>query len=429
MHFYVSNGSSSKGVNFDDFMMTSVTGKLRQINHYYPYGLPIADIDGNHNDYWIKYSGKEHQTSEYQERGINAKGLEMFDFHARFWEPQLARWTAPDPAMQFSNPYLGIGNNPVMYVDPDGEFVFIAAGFLVGAYIGGAMANDHLNPGKWDFQDANTWIGMGVGGAIGAFGGHALGAAKGKAAFFGKELGSAAAKTAGKKFFGSTVGGMTNSISNYDGADDFGLGTLADFGSGFFGAYKGAASGKMFEAIMAGGTSNVISQGIQNWGEEDYGFYQIGQSFVGGALSSITGAGFAGVKAKGIFAGNTKLGKYANSFLNYGSQSTAYDFAYTKQSTFLDRSFGDHLGMFVSGGFYGTLGANAFKGNWGSQTFGDVPIWWRGATAATAFATDYSISALIKGRSYGNFYKESSQRNKGGIFGMKYLSYFANLKF
>jgi RHS repeat-associated protein len=128
MHFYVSNGSSAKGVNFDNFMMTSVTGKTRQINHYYPYGLPIADIDGNYNDYLNKYTSKEHQTSEYQERGINAKGLEMFDFHARFWEPQLARWTSPDPAMQFSNPYLGIANNPVNYVDPDGKKAFLFFG-------------------------------------------------------------------------------------------------------------------------------------------------------------------------------------------------------------------------------------------------------------------------------------------------------------
>jgi hypothetical protein len=41
----------------------------------------------------------------------------------------------PYPAMQFSNPYLGIGNNPVMYVDPDGKIVFTSA-VIIGAMIG-----------------------------------------------------------------------------------------------------------------------------------------------------------------------------------------------------------------------------------------------------------------------------------------------------
>jgi len=135
MHTYVSNGSSNRGVSFNDFMMTAITGKTRQINHYYPYGLPIPEINEIRTDYLNKYTGKEHQTREYEERGLQAKGLEMFDFHARFWEPQLARWTSPDPAMQFSNPYLGIGNNPVMYVEPDGEFITWSinnGGFSIG---------------------------------------------------------------------------------------------------------------------------------------------------------------------------------------------------------------------------------------------------------------------------------------------------------
>ena len=124
MHIYVSNGSSNRGVSFDQFMVTIQKGKTRQFYDYYPYGLPIADIHENLNRYLNKYTAKEHQTGEYMSRGIDQRGLEMFDFHARFFDPQLARWHAPDPAMQFSNPYLGIGNNPVMYVDPDGEFVF-----------------------------------------------------------------------------------------------------------------------------------------------------------------------------------------------------------------------------------------------------------------------------------------------------------------
>jgi RHS repeat-associated protein len=141
MHIYVSNGSSVKGINFDNLYVTVLTGKTRQINHYYPYGLPIATIDGNHKKYLNKYTGKEHQTGEFPQFGVASRGIEMFDFDARFFDPQLARWVVPDPALQFSNPYLGIGNNPVMNVDPDGQFAWalpIIKAIAVGGAIGGA---------------------------------------------------------------------------------------------------------------------------------------------------------------------------------------------------------------------------------------------------------------------------------------------------
>ena len=54
-----------------------------------------------------------------------SSGLEMFDFHARFYDPQLGRWFVPHPAEQFANPYLAIANNPVMYTDPNGMFTNI----------------------------------------------------------------------------------------------------------------------------------------------------------------------------------------------------------------------------------------------------------------------------------------------------------------
>jgi hypothetical protein len=182
----------------------------------------------------------------------------------------------------------------------------------------------------------------------------------------------------------------------------------------------------MYKAFLAGGSANAVSQGAQNINNEDYGFYEMAQSFVGGGLSGMAGASYGGAKGTGIFAGETKLGKYANSFLRYGSQSTMYDFAYSSQSTFTGRSLGDHFGMFAAGGFYGTLGAESFKGKWGGIRASDTPKGWRALMGATAVATDYSIGALIKGRTYGNFYSGQSQKNKGGIFGLKYLAFSLN---
>lgn len=44
-------------------------------------------------------------------------------------------WFTPDPAEQFANPYLAMGNNPVVFIDPDGEFItwsFHKNGFSIG---------------------------------------------------------------------------------------------------------------------------------------------------------------------------------------------------------------------------------------------------------------------------------------------------------
>ncbi|MDH5380605.1 MAG: hypothetical protein OEW75_07130, partial [Cyclobacteriaceae bacterium] len=82
------------------------------------------------------YQGKEYRTED---------GLNLYDFHARQYDPALGRFLAVDPAGQFSNPYLGMGNNPVVGVDPDGKIVWmpviIAAAVFGSANLGIQMAN------------------------------------------------------------------------------------------------------------------------------------------------------------------------------------------------------------------------------------------------------------------------------------------------
>jgi len=43
-------------------------------------------------------------------------------FELRNWDGRLARWTTTDPYGQYWSPYLGMGNNPINAVDPDGGF-------------------------------------------------------------------------------------------------------------------------------------------------------------------------------------------------------------------------------------------------------------------------------------------------------------------
>jgi uncharacterized protein RhaS with RHS repeats len=59
------------------------------------------------------------------------------------------RWLVPDPAAQFANPYLAMGNNPLMGVDPDGRIVFgLIRGLLNSIFSGGL---EFWNAGKRDY--------------------------------------------------------------------------------------------------------------------------------------------------------------------------------------------------------------------------------------------------------------------------------------
>lgn len=45
-------------------------------------------------------------------------GMEAFQL--RLWDGRIGRWLSPDPYHELHSPYVGMGNNPVNLVDPDG---------------------------------------------------------------------------------------------------------------------------------------------------------------------------------------------------------------------------------------------------------------------------------------------------------------------
>jgi RHS repeat-associated protein len=44
-------------------------------------------------------------------------------FQLRLWDSRIGRWLTTDPAGEFHSPYLGMGNNPISNIDPDGGCV------------------------------------------------------------------------------------------------------------------------------------------------------------------------------------------------------------------------------------------------------------------------------------------------------------------
>lgn len=87
----------------------------------------------------------------------------------------------PDFTQNF-NRYSYCLNNPLVYINQDGEFFWIPIiiGAVIGAYTGGVIANKgEYNPLKWDYSSGKTWGymlgGAVVGGISGAIGGAIAG--------------------------------------------------------------------------------------------------------------------------------------------------------------------------------------------------------------------------------------------------------------
>jgi RHS repeat-associated protein len=124
----------------------------QQRRDYYPYGEETYSA-GDETGY--TFTGKEHHSGSI--------GLTYFG--RRYYDPSLGRWLTPDPMHQGFSPYVYCGNNPILMVDPDGQFWWIA-GIVIGAYISGALSEDHGNPTKWAW-DSDTWTAVIAGGIAG----------------------------------------------------------------------------------------------------------------------------------------------------------------------------------------------------------------------------------------------------------------------
>ena len=124
LYTYVANESnvSASSVYYGDFTIVHTRStpilQVLQTSDYYPFGLQIAA--GSYqkqtaldNDYL--YNGKELQDEH---------NLGWMDYGARMYQPEIARWNAIDPSSENyvnQSPYHYAGNNPVLFVDYDGN--------------------------------------------------------------------------------------------------------------------------------------------------------------------------------------------------------------------------------------------------------------------------------------------------------------------
>ncbi|MFG6380612.1 MAG: hypothetical protein K1V87_00695 [Muribaculum sp.] len=89
------------------------TDMATQSNYYYPYGLPTA-MSSHPEVNRYKFGGKELETRH---------GLTLYDFEARWHDPQTARFLQPDPMAgdyPWLSPYTYCAGNPIRNIDPTG---------------------------------------------------------------------------------------------------------------------------------------------------------------------------------------------------------------------------------------------------------------------------------------------------------------------
>jgi RHS repeat-associated protein len=143
-HYYLKDHQGNNRVVIKD------DGTVSETNHYYPFGSVFAST-GNVQPY--KYNGKELDTK---------KGLKWYDYGARHYDASLGRWFVVDPLVEKYyglSPYTYCYNNPIRFVDPNGQdgkdvVVGYAIGFITNLLPNTGFLRDAYTP--TDVSDYNN---------------------------------------------------------------------------------------------------------------------------------------------------------------------------------------------------------------------------------------------------------------------------------
>jgi hypothetical protein len=82
----------------------------------------------------------------------------MEAFQLRLWDGRIGRWLSPDPYGQYASPYLGMGNNPIVMIDPDGGYSWLGARlrWALGGFEGKLTGKS--STGEYGINYGNTYF-------------------------------------------------------------------------------------------------------------------------------------------------------------------------------------------------------------------------------------------------------------------------------
>lgn len=119
-------------VYFDDFSVKLKHSAVVVGADYYPFGLVMDGSEIDDESYRYGYQG------QFSEKDLTTGWQE---FELRNYDPRIGRWLSPDPYGQHDSPYVGMGNNPIVNVDPSGGIDgIVLPGFTITALSNAAIA-------------------------------------------------------------------------------------------------------------------------------------------------------------------------------------------------------------------------------------------------------------------------------------------------
>ena len=96
---------------------------MRKTKEFYtPFGVGLKNRDFSSEKYRYGFNGQERQDE------LSGEG-NSYDFGARMYNSRLGKWLSIDPLFAkypALSTYCSFGNNPIMYVDPDGRAIMAA---------------------------------------------------------------------------------------------------------------------------------------------------------------------------------------------------------------------------------------------------------------------------------------------------------------
>ena len=258
---------------------------------------------GDENEYRYKYNGIEE---------VDDFGLDLSFATFRTLDPSIGRWLQVDPVAESLvgiSPYHAMGNNPILYNDPNGDFIPQLVGAVVGATLN--VANN------WSSIVKNPWSAVGY---------AATGAVGGVVATIPGGLAASRAIIAGGNVVTDIASG---NMPNFDS-----FGDVASYGIGVgLNAVGTAGSAQSFGAIARQSLSKLgkeagkeaLSEGIGLIGSgsaDGLGYKFAGSMSPGvwnstevlGATVTAKGGGFvaSGLRGIGAVGASTALGAAAN---------------------------------------------------------------------------------------------------------------------
>ena len=233
-------------------------GDVIEEYHYYPFGLqfngPWLGVQNHTNE--MQFNGIRFHESDYNDNMGHADLRNLGLSHAKYrsLDPVMGMWLQIDPRSEelfgFS-PYNSFNNNPILFGDPEGDFVFtpllaIGIGAAIGGIGGGINAVNNGQSFLSGFGKGaligglSSTLTLGVGSAFGAVSSNIL-----------NEIGRAGAH--------GLVNGFTNELSGGSFSDGLLSGSISSLiGSSFDGS---SSVGQTIGSGLAGGLSSLASGG------------------------------------------------------------------------------------------------------------------------------------------------------------------------